>query len=102
MLRQGMYTGKIYTEEDFQEFRIKECCVLILEENNTEEKNKKRHEKIHMKCLSCNGCPEAKAVTGQVKRIRRHKLHPLNPLYGLIKDKEYYRSHPFNLKNRGK
>ena len=59
MKRQGLFTGKIYTEEDFVEFRIKECCTLVPDEDCTDEKNKARYEKIHRDCIGCiGGCPE--------------------------------------------
>ena len=83
MLRQGMYTGKIYTEGDFQEFRIKECCVLILDENNTEEKNKARYEKIHKKCIDCRGCFE-KLKDGKKRKVPLF----INPFYGRLKQKK--------------
>lgn len=50
--KQGFCTGRIY---DFDDKNIHECCQVISDEENTEELNKKRHEKLKLNCILCPG-----------------------------------------------
>lgn len=68
MIRVGFYTGKVYSQEDYDNRRIKECCIVANPCLKTEESIKKAKEDANykklMNCFECRQCEEAKAVIG--------------------------------------
>lgn len=62
MTRMGMYTGNLYTEEDYREDRIHECCrVLTKEEELSAEKMWNLSLELRKKCAGCFGCPVSRS-----------------------------------------
>ena len=61
MTRMGMYTGRLYSDEDFQRDRIQECCrVLTSEEEKSCETMWVLSIALKKKCAGCYGCPESR------------------------------------------
>lgn len=59
MKRLGVYTGKIYSENDYKEHKIDECAIIITDEQaNDHNFIKSKYERIHNNCVNCIGCPE--------------------------------------------
>jgi hypothetical protein len=60
MKRLGIFTGRIYDEEDFWADCIKECCrVLKDEEAEDISVITSVYTREHINCIGCNGCPES-------------------------------------------
>lgn len=63
MYRLGKFTGKIYTEEDFNTHKINECCLLITEDQSKNEQFiKDTYDRLYKECDGCKGCPESRKV----------------------------------------
>lgn len=63
MKRLGHFTGKIYTEEDFKQHNIHECCVMITDEQSADNKFvKDTFTRMHIDCLGCIECQESRKV----------------------------------------
>lgn len=59
MKRVGIFTGKVYSDEDYNNKDIHECAICIdpaLPENEGIEKAKERQ--VIEKLMVCNGCSE--------------------------------------------
>ena len=71
MFRLGVFTGKIYTLEDYLN-GAEECCIVVT--HGTPEENEKYIEEIRIRnkqrCAGCNNCPEAKKSKG----VNRHAI----------------------------
>ena len=59
MKRIGLYSGRIYSREDFENDRIKECAIQIPSKMSKEE-IEKLHKEKHKDCRGCYGCPESR------------------------------------------
>jgi len=58
MKRLGRFTGKVYSQEDYDGDIIKECCLLISDEQASDEDFiRKQHLKDIIVCSSCLGLP---------------------------------------------
>lgn len=58
MKRLGMFSGNIYTVEEF--YTVEECCVCLSEEmENDKEFLEQLKTTNKVKCLSCFGCPKS-------------------------------------------
>lgn len=58
MKRIGFYSGKMYTEEEFTNNKIEECCRMITDEQSEDEEFCKITREItKQNCIGCNGCP---------------------------------------------
>ena len=65
MKRLGCFTGKIYTQENFELHKIEECARCISDEQaNDENFIKTTYERIHKNCEFCIGCPESRKLGG--------------------------------------
>lgn len=61
MKRLGRYTKKIY-DEGADLSRIRECCILLTDEQAQDEKYvNDHHVKDLMDCIRCLGCPAAQS-----------------------------------------
>lgn len=61
MKRLGMFTKTIY-DEDYDFSQCPECCSLISDEQAKDDNFiGKHHVNDLMKCVTCFGCPAAKA-----------------------------------------
>lgn len=59
MRRIGLFSGNMYSSEDFDNDRIKECAVQIPSKMSKEEIDVLYKDK-HKRCKGCYGCPEAR------------------------------------------
>ena len=59
MRRLGLFSGTVYSSEDFENDRIKECAVQIPEKMKDSEL-KDFHKEHRGRCNGCYGCPEAR------------------------------------------
>ena len=67
-LRLGCFTGKIYTQEDFDLHKIEECALLIdPSKANDDNFIKTTYARIHKNCETCVGCPESMKQGGNLK-----------------------------------
>lgn len=63
MKRLGLFTGKIYTEDDFKEDKIHECCVCISDSGAADtEYVVDKHLSYRDRCTNCYGCPESRTT----------------------------------------
>ena len=64
MKRLGLFTGKIYTQEDFDNDKIHECCVCLTDSEaaDTEYVVDKHITYHHERCINCYGCPESQST----------------------------------------
>lgn len=61
--RLGLLSGKVYTDDDYRNGNIQECCFVIPREF-TEQDIKDEYEKRNHFCQVCRKCP---AATKQIK-----------------------------------
>ena len=64
MLRVGIYSGKLYSQEDYDNDRIHECAIAVSPSaENQEEAIRSTSELASLKriskCVVCMGCPES-------------------------------------------
>ena len=65
MKRLGFYSGRIYTQEDYNNDRIHECCHQLSDSQaNDENYCDELFERYHKKCDGCHGCPESQIYYG--------------------------------------
>ena len=62
MKRIGIFSGKIYSQEDYDNDDIHECCLVLTseEEKYTEDQMTELHIKLMQKCDGCYGCPASR------------------------------------------
>lgn len=66
MLRVGFFTGKLYSQEDFDKDRIKECAVVVRPFENGDDLEKIQEAKVFAQvhkiayCNDCKSCEEAR------------------------------------------
>lgn len=61
MKRLGLYSGRIYTQEDVDNYRIRECCLVLRDvEAENEQYVTEQYIKRHVDCSGCSGCPESR------------------------------------------
>lgn len=72
MFRLGVFTGKIYTLDDYLK-GAEECCIVVT--HGEPEDNKRYIEDIRrrnkQRCSGCNNCPEAKKAKGELRNANR-------------------------------
>lgn len=60
MYRVGIYSGKVYSQTDFDNDKIKECAIVCHSEQEAMETTSSPKFRIsHQKCEGCNQCPES-------------------------------------------
>lgn len=62
MIRVGIYTGHVYSQEDYDQQKIKECCVVAspsLPKSRSIEDAKEKAS--YKKILNCSGCHQCEA-----------------------------------------
>ena len=63
MIRIGIYTGKTYSQEDYNNHSIKECCVVasptVTAIQSIEDAKQKAAFKKILSCENCWGCEES-------------------------------------------
>lgn len=71
MIRVGMYTGNVYSQEDYDNHRIKECCVVaspsLPASRSLEEAKAKASYKRILNCGTCQQCEASQELTFAVK-----------------------------------
>lgn len=60
MRRIGLFTHRIYSQEDYDAFVIKECTIVLPESCRTEREIQEIVGSPRYKCGNCYGCPNAK------------------------------------------
>jgi hypothetical protein len=64
MIRVGFYTGNVYSQEDYNNHIIKECCIvanpcMTMERSIKDAKEKAEYKKI-LNCGTCHQCEASK------------------------------------------
>lgn len=60
MKRLGIFTGRIYNQDDFEAGCIRECCRVITdEEAESIPVVMAVYAQEHLHCVGCFGCPES-------------------------------------------
>lgn len=63
MKRLGLFTGKVYTQEDFDNHNIHECCLCITDSEAEDTEYIVNKHLSHMEeCRRCYGCPESRSA----------------------------------------
>lgn len=63
MKRLGLFTGKIYTQEDFDADTIRECCACLTDSEAADtEYVVDKHLSYREHCVNCYGCPESQTT----------------------------------------
>lgn len=60
MYRVGVYTGRVYTQTDFENNKIRECALVYASRKEARCATKSpRYAAAHQKCVGCSNCPES-------------------------------------------
>jgi len=66
MYRIGMFTGNVYSQEDYDKDKIRECCICMSPSLKYDEAYRQAKEYQEAKniteCMKCYGCEEAKRI----------------------------------------
>ena len=60
MRRIGLFTHRIYSQEDYECFVIHECTIVLPESCRTDKEIQEMLEIPRVRCGDCYGCPNAK------------------------------------------
>lgn len=70
MKRVGIFTGKVYSQEDYDVHRIHECCICVDPAYEEEEGIRRAKERQMVRkllvCAECNECEESLSQSKQV------------------------------------
>lgn len=71
MIRVGLYTGKVYSQEDYDDHKIKECCIVaspsLPKTRSIDEAQKKAAWKKIVNCYDCESpCEERQKDNGGI------------------------------------
>ena len=71
MIRVGMYTGNVYSQDDYDNDRIKECCIVanpsLPASRSLEEAKAKASYKKILNCGTCHQCEASQEIELAVK-----------------------------------
>lgn len=60
MYRVGIYSGRVYSQTDFDNGKIKECAIVYHSKSEARSATKtSRFRNSHQKCEGCHNCPES-------------------------------------------
>lgn len=65
MKRVGIFSGTVYTQEDYDNDRIKECCICVSPSASNQEEAIKREKEYAqtqkvMNCARCMSCEKSR------------------------------------------
>jgi len=62
MIRVGFYTGNTYSQEDYDNHTIKECCIAVSPSSDSNESlNLAKDEALYKRITQCGSCHQCEA-----------------------------------------
>lgn len=60
MYRVGIYSGRVYSQSDYDNNKIHECCISYASRSEARTATKTpRYAAAHQQCVGCSQCPES-------------------------------------------
>jgi len=70
MYRVGVYTGRVYTQTDFENNKIRECALVYASRKEARCATKSpRYAAAHQKCVGCAQCQESARASAHPVQI---------------------------------